>query len=260
MPRDVGVRLQARQARSVATFERILEAAGALFDEVGVDATTMEAIADRAGVSIGSVYRFFENKNALKATLSARWTARIREVLDPEHADDATVGTAEDVADGTAGDATAGTATGEGLEPGPARPGRREPDPVDADPTADIDVSVDHFITALRRVLGEMPGARGLLATEMREPLGETNAWTDYLQRYIARHAPDLPPERRTIAAHTYQTITSAIILAAVNAGPALDRHLDEVRTVLAGYTRELARESAAVRSHRDGTASGAKA
>src|SRR5262245_1026958 len=79
MPGHVGVRLRARQARSVATFERILEAAGALFDEMGVDATTMEAIADRAGVSIGSVYRFLENKNALKMTLSARWTERIRQ-------------------------------------------------------------------------------------------------------------------------------------------------------------------------------------
>lgn len=83
MPRDVGVRAQARQARSAATLERILEAAGRLFDEVGVEAATMNAIAERAGVSIGSVYRFFANKSALTETLTARWIDRIRHAVEP---------------------------------------------------------------------------------------------------------------------------------------------------------------------------------
>jgi AcrR family transcriptional regulator len=200
MPGDSGIRVRARQARSVATFERILESAGSLFDEVGVDATTMEAIAERAGVSIGSVYRFFANKSALKATLVARWEERIRAVLEP---------------------------------------------PSGIDPSG-IDPSVDRFVAVLRQVLADMPGARALLATTLREPPGETRQWTSYLERYLMRYAPGLSPERRTAAAHAYMTITVALILAAVDAGPALDQMLDEVHTVLAGYTRELARLSAA--------------
>ncbi|MBL7495035.1 TetR family transcriptional regulator [Frankia sp. CNm7] len=243
MPRDVGVRVQARQARSVATFERILEAAGELFDEVGVDATTMEAIADRAGVSIGSVYRFFANKNALKETLTARWVDRIRGSVEPA--------------------LLAGPAAAAGA--GPDQPDRPDgPDGVEADGEADttagsdadtaagIDESVDQFVAVLRQVLDELPGARGLLATTLREPPGETRQWIAYLERYIARHAPDLPPARQAVAARAYLTITSALILAAVDAGPELGAHLDEVRTVLAGYTRELARASELARAARD--------
>jgi AcrR family transcriptional regulator len=66
------MRVRARQERSLATLDGILLAAGQLFDEVGPDATTMEAIAQRAGVSIGSVYRFFENRAAVEATLRGR--------------------------------------------------------------------------------------------------------------------------------------------------------------------------------------------
>ncbi|ADP81864.1 TetR/AcrR family transcriptional regulator [Pseudofrankia inefficax] len=230
MPRDVGVRVHARQARSAATLERILEAAGGLFDEVGVDATTMDAIADRAGVSIGSVYRFFENKTALKTTLSARWADHLRQAVEPHPIGD--------------------TTPAAGL-----RAGRHAPPPAgadgadDADPMAGIDKSVARFVTALRQVLDELPGAKGLLATTLREPPGETGPWITYLDGYIAHYAPNLPAERRATATHAYLTITAALILSAVSAGPALDRHLDEVRTVLAGYTRELARESAAARA-----------
>src|SRR5262245_46894417 len=153
MPGDAEVRVRARQARSVATFERILEAAGTLFDEVGVEATTMDAIADRAGVSIGSVYRFFANKNALKATLVARWVERIRRAVEPA------LLTESAPPDGT-------TQT-------------------EADLAAGIDESVDQFVRVLRQVLDELPGAKGLLAATLREPPGETDEWIAYLERYI---------------------------------------------------------------------------
>lgn len=45
--------------------ERLLEAAAALFAEAGYQRATMAAIAERAGVSTGNVYRYFENKDAL---------------------------------------------------------------------------------------------------------------------------------------------------------------------------------------------------
>ena len=44
------------------TTERLLEAAESLLRERGVDAATLRAIADRAGVSVGIVYRQFQTK------------------------------------------------------------------------------------------------------------------------------------------------------------------------------------------------------
>src|SRR5215831_18711983 len=92
-------RTTARQQRSQATFEAILAAAGALFDEVGVDATTMDAVARRAGVSIGAVYRFFENRDALVATLALRWHERIQEAALPQYSDESLERDAEAVID-----------------------------------------------------------------------------------------------------------------------------------------------------------------
>jgi AcrR family transcriptional regulator len=54
-----------KQARSRRTRERTLEAAGACFEELGYDETTTAAIARRAGVAVGSVYDYFEDKRAI---------------------------------------------------------------------------------------------------------------------------------------------------------------------------------------------------
>ncbi len=45
--------------------ERLLEAALALFAERGFHGTAVPLVAERAGISAGSVYRFFESKEAL---------------------------------------------------------------------------------------------------------------------------------------------------------------------------------------------------
>ena len=53
------------QARSRQTVTRILDAAAAIADEQGVDSATTRAIADRAGVSAPSLYRFFAYREAI---------------------------------------------------------------------------------------------------------------------------------------------------------------------------------------------------
>lgn len=53
------------QARSRRTVERILRAAEALVAEEGVDAATTRSIAQRAGVSAPSLYRFFDDRDAV---------------------------------------------------------------------------------------------------------------------------------------------------------------------------------------------------
>jgi AcrR family transcriptional regulator len=56
-------RREPTQARSRRTVTRILDAAAAIIDEHGVDAATTRTIADRAGVSYPSLYRFFADRD-----------------------------------------------------------------------------------------------------------------------------------------------------------------------------------------------------
>jgi AcrR family transcriptional regulator len=58
-----------RQARSQATIDAIIEAAAQLIGHEGLDGFNTNAVADRAGVSIGSLYQYFPNKDAIMAAL-----------------------------------------------------------------------------------------------------------------------------------------------------------------------------------------------
>ena len=61
---------------------RIDEAALHLFAERGVDATPVPMIAERAGVAVGSLYRYYANKNELVARLYTKNYARLAAELD----------------------------------------------------------------------------------------------------------------------------------------------------------------------------------
>jgi AcrR family transcriptional regulator len=74
------------QARSRETVRAILEAAAHVFEERGPDAATTDAIAERAGVSIGSLYQYFPSKDALLATLSACHLLAARAAMAPAFA------------------------------------------------------------------------------------------------------------------------------------------------------------------------------
>lgn len=63
------------QERSRQTVTRILDAAAAIADEQGVEAATTRAIADRAGVSYPSLYRFFPDREAILGELLERQCA-----------------------------------------------------------------------------------------------------------------------------------------------------------------------------------------
>lgn len=65
------------QARSRQTVTRILDAAAEITDEQGVEAATTRAIADRAGVSYPSLYRFFADRDAILDELLQRHTAEL---------------------------------------------------------------------------------------------------------------------------------------------------------------------------------------
>jgi AcrR family transcriptional regulator len=65
-------RKQPRQARALVTVEAILTAAAQVFQRLGYAAGTTDRIAERAGVSVGSLYQYFPNKDAILVALAER--------------------------------------------------------------------------------------------------------------------------------------------------------------------------------------------
>src|SRR5687767_2147297 len=55
----------AQQARAVETRERVLQAAAVLFDDKGYEATTLNDIVERSGMTKGAVYFHFSSKSAI---------------------------------------------------------------------------------------------------------------------------------------------------------------------------------------------------
>ncbi len=72
-----------KQTRSGATVEAILEAAAQVFERRGYAAGTTNRIAERAGVSIGSLYQYFPNKDAILVALVHQHLAEGMAALQP---------------------------------------------------------------------------------------------------------------------------------------------------------------------------------
>src|SRR5262252_3918482 len=62
-----------RQARGQRRIDLLLDVAALVFAEVGFEAATTNVIAARAGISPGSLYRFFPNKDAIAEALADRF-------------------------------------------------------------------------------------------------------------------------------------------------------------------------------------------
>lgn len=60
------------QSRALETYACILEAAAQVIEQSGVGAFNTNAVAERAGVSIGSLYQYFPGKDALLIALMRR--------------------------------------------------------------------------------------------------------------------------------------------------------------------------------------------
>lgn len=70
-------RKRPEQDRSKATVETIVDAATRVLVKHGYDAFTTNRVAETAGVSIGSLYQYFPNKEALLSELMRRHVAEI---------------------------------------------------------------------------------------------------------------------------------------------------------------------------------------
>lgn len=72
-------RRQPKQARALATRDAILEAATQILERHGEAAFTTNRIAERAGVSIGTLYQYFPNKQAILVALARAESAKLHE-------------------------------------------------------------------------------------------------------------------------------------------------------------------------------------
>ncbi len=89
MPRKSPTRPRkaARQERSQATVDAILQASARLFAEGGLDEVNTNHIAELAGVSIGSLYQYFPTKQAILGELIDRHSDQTMAALQTKLAD-----------------------------------------------------------------------------------------------------------------------------------------------------------------------------
>lgn len=69
------LRSRPNQARSRATFEKILVTAAELLEEVGWDGFNTNLLAERSGYRVSAVYRYFPNKLSVISTLAEQLAA-----------------------------------------------------------------------------------------------------------------------------------------------------------------------------------------
>lgn len=88
---SLSLRNEPVQARSAARLTGLLDAAAAVIDELGYERLTTAMVAERAGASIGTVYRYFPDRIAVLQALGARNLDRVLsrvtdEILDEKYA------------------------------------------------------------------------------------------------------------------------------------------------------------------------------
>lgn len=76
-----------KQQRSRETVEVILKAAARLLVEDGYDKASTNRVAREAGVNIGTIYRYFPNKEALFATLFEQHVEQVASAVDTKSRD-----------------------------------------------------------------------------------------------------------------------------------------------------------------------------
>lgn len=85
---DVPMRHRPQQARSQERVDLILDTAAEFIAEEGYETLTTNAIAELAGISIGSLYRYFPDKDAILRGLTVRHLEQLRAVYDQVFTED----------------------------------------------------------------------------------------------------------------------------------------------------------------------------
>jgi len=81
-PAGMPLRRTPRQARSRQKLARVLEAADRLLVAEGAEALTTTRVAAEAGVSVGALYQYLPDRDAIVDTLADRYLARLETLMD----------------------------------------------------------------------------------------------------------------------------------------------------------------------------------
>lgn len=81
-PRHLNARKRPTQARSRATLEAIFEATVQVLLRDGIHRLTTTRVAERAGVSVGTMYQYFPHKQALLYALNEHYLDRVAERVE----------------------------------------------------------------------------------------------------------------------------------------------------------------------------------
>src|SRR5262245_25374034 len=79
--RVVSQRRKPAQARARATIDTIFEATARIIEADGIRALNTNRIAERAGISVGTLYEYFPNKDAILIAMARRRLAEDERVV-----------------------------------------------------------------------------------------------------------------------------------------------------------------------------------
>src|SRR6185437_7454606 len=80
---SISVRVKPQQERATRRLANFLDAAAELFAEIGYEAATMTAIAERSGSGIGTLYHYFPDKQSMAFALLNQYAQEIEAYWKP---------------------------------------------------------------------------------------------------------------------------------------------------------------------------------
>jgi AcrR family transcriptional regulator len=160
--------------------ELLLDVAEAVIEEVGYDATTTNLVASRAGVPVGTLYRWFPDKAALAEAVADRYLDDLLALSDELLAD--------------------------------IDPGERIGDFVHRVVQRLIAETSDHRALPALLASAMVPGGRSSAGRRLREAL------EGHIRSLVDRRVPGIPVELRNRTAEVCTTLTQVVISSAASA------------------------------------------
>jgi len=194
-----------QQARGRQRIDTILDAAEQILAEAGYEAVTTNAIAARARTSIGSLYQFFPNKDAILNALGLRYFDRCRSMFAPYLLPDAAALPMEEWIDGI----------------------------------------VDTLDTVQQSLVGFKEMFCNAALPELADADNAMHRqYVSGLDGVLARRAPGLAPERRMVCAELcVRTAEKLMSLLGESTGERRALVLAEIKSLLAAYMGRLVAE-----------------
>jgi AcrR family transcriptional regulator len=202
-----------RQARGERRIQQLLEAAASVFCRTGYTSASTNAIAREAGVSPGTLYQFFPNKEAIAVELGDRLTQQMRDAHGVAFTDE-----------------NAALPLGEMLD-------------VVLDPMIEFNCANPVFLTLI--CSSDTPG------TVAEEHAALHAALQTRVEELIGAYAPELPPARRThTATMAFALFKAGLELILSHEGEDREAYIAEVKACLYGYLAPVIGTEAATARH----------